>query len=289
MTMYAKMICDSIANGVRLSTMELYYPLMIHAQLMTHRMFSRNAQSNRAMPVAKMLNQVENNPAMPSHWGKNQAGMQADEEVLDIEDAKDDWRCASRQAMYWTKQLEDKDLHKQVANRLTMPFQYIKVIVTATEWDNFFKLRLNDADPTHRELAGKMKQAMDESEPTILLPGEWHLPYIQPSEFTMSMFLKKEHLIETISKCSAARCARVSYNNHDNTEPNISKDIDLANRLLKDGHMSPFEHVATPMAQADVFSDAVVEHWDKGVTHMDRDENLWSGNFRGWVQYRQLL
>lgn len=289
----AKVITDSISSGIRLATLELYYPLMIHGQLMTHRVFSRNAQSNRAMPVDKMLEQVRNNPAMPSHWGKNQAGMQAYEELE--QNAKDNcgfiWADAADNAMRYTRLLQKEDLHKQVANRLTMPFQYIKVIVTATEWDNFFKLRLNDADPTHRDLAKKMKQAMDESEPTILLNGEWHLPYlweIGSKDFECRLSDVSE---EDKRKISAARCARVSYNNHNGTDTDIQKDIDLANRLLKDGHMSPFEHVARPMTCPEDWAELPSPLWarENGYTHWDAYGNAWSGNFRGFIQYRQLL
>lgn len=285
MTMYAKVIADSIANDIRLTTLELYYPLMIHAQLMTHRMFSRNAQSNRAMPVAKMLEQVINNPAMPSHWGKNQAGMSANEEVNDINRAKMYWKNAAKEAAEFSEGIHyNFGLHKQVANRLTMPFQYIKVIVTATEWDNFFKLRLHDADPTMMELARKMKGAIQCSLAKELKPGEWHLPYINKD---MSIKWDFDWLsLDKMKLCSAARCARVSYNNHDNSNPDIEKDLALADRLLRDGHMSPFENIASPMENVKKYD---LEDLEEGVTHIDRKGNKWSGNFRGWYQYRQLV
>lgn len=294
MTMYAKVIADSIANDIRLTTMELYYPLIIHAQLMTHRMFSRNAQSNRAMPVNKVLEQVRNNPAMPSRWGKNQAGMEDagehDESVdtigmgmeEDFLSKKRAWKEAAQVASGYSEAFSEAGYHKQVANRLTMPFQYIKVIVTATDFSNFFSLRLNDADPTMMELAGMMHEAILSSIPKELKSGEWHLPYISNED------LAEGWNYSQLRRMSAARCARVSYNNHDNSAPNVGKDLELAHKLLKDGHMSPFEHQATPM---DMEKDEQLWHskWEKGVTHTDRNYDMWSGNFRGWIQYRQIV
>lgn len=280
---YAKVIADSIANGIRLTTLECSYPLMIHAQLMTHRMFSRNAQSNRAMPVAKMLDQVRNDPAIPSHWGKNKQGMSADEELTGevLSYVQSVWDVAADDAYYHSKELLNNSVHKQVANRLTMPFQYIKVIVTATEWGGFFKLRLNDADPTMMELARKMKEAMDSSVPRELSLGMWHLPYVKQEN--------NNGRWDISAKISAARCARVSYNNHDNSSPDIQKDLALADRLLRDGHLSPFEHQATPMKKDVIDWSSSDQDWEEGVTHSNRADELWSGNFRGWIQYRQLI
>ena len=278
----AKVVADSIANGIRLTTLELQFHRFILPEFNTHRMFSRNASSSRAIPIEKMIKQVETNPAMPIHWGKNQSGMQARQEVLDVDTVKGMWLSARDQAVDMAEWLMEENIHKQVANRITEPFQWIKVIVTATEWDNFFKLRDHpDAQPEIQELARCMKQSIACSEPTPLVAGEWHLPYVTGDTWEDT----KEDLSKAI-KCSVARCARVSYNNHDNSAPDIEKDIILADRLLEAGHMSPFEHQATPM-EAVQWDDYT--RWEKGITHMDRKTNFWSGNFRGWVQYRQLL
>ena len=281
----AKVICDSISpSRVRLTTLELQYHRFVHSEMMTHRMFSRNASSSRAIPVDKMLKQVEENPAMPIHWGKNQPGMQAREELseIEIDVVKSDWNYASKRMTEIATLMSEMDLHKQIVNRILEPFQWIKVIVTATEWDNFFKLRHHeDAQPEIRELADVMKSAMYCSDPTLLQPGEWHLPYVDLNEFDDS----GDPISEAI-KCSVARCARISFLNHDNSTPNIEKDIALADMLLAAGHCSPFEHIATPM---DFAKDTFELAWENGVTHKDRDNNFWSGNFRGFIMYRQLL
>ena len=297
----AKIVADSIANNVRLTTMELKFHRFILPEFNTHRMFSRNASSSRAIPVEKMLEQVKDTPALPVYWGKNQPGMQAKEEIDDTEKvlARHEWRMAARYAMDKATWMATYGVHKQVVNRLLEPFQYIKVIVTATEYANFFSLRLHpDAQPEMCALAKAMKDAMDNSVPEELEHGEWHLPYVDIAKFNLDLSAngRKKTSIDysTAIKCSVARCARVSYLNHDNSSPDVEKDIALADRLLKDGHMSPFEHQATPMLEySGVSKDKShrlgIYEWDVGTTHMDWNYNLWSGNFRGWLQYRQML
>ena len=286
---FAKVVKDSVSPDlIRLTTLELKYPRFIHSEFMTHRVFSRNASSSRAIPVKRILGSIETQPAMPIHWGKNRPGMQAREEhdwhiggELSREVA---WTSAAREASSWARMFDQSQYHKQIVNRLTEPFQFIHVVVTATEWDNFFNLRLHeDAQPEIHELARCMFEAMEESTPTLLHPGEWHLPY-WTEEYDL-----RECTTLTPIKASIARCARVSYKNHDNSTPDIIKDMELADRLLKAGHMSPFEHQATPMKYSRIMSSPN-EHllWDKGITHKDINNNLWSSNFRGWIQYRNL-
>ena|SRR3990172_10692569 len=84
----ARILCDSESiyhkigeHGNRLTTMEITYPRFVHSELMTHRMFSRNAASSRAIPISKMIEAVERDPVIPVWWGKNQSGMQARKEL----------------------------------------------------------------------------------------------------------------------------------------------------------------------------------------------------------------
>jgi thymidylate synthase ThyX len=254
MTITAKIILDSLSPiGRRLTTMQLCYPRFIHAEFMTHRVFSRNASSSRAIPVAKMIEQVRTDPAMPIHWGKNQPGMQANEQLSDPSEAIRTWKRAARSAADIAATMNDLGLHKQVANRILEPFQHMHVIVTATDWDNFFKLRLHpDAEPNIQRLAEEMKMAMNASVP---VERTVHLPYIKESE----LFLDQE----AAAMVSAARCARVSYLTHDGATPDKDKDMELALRLKEAGHASPFEHPA--------FAD---------------DMPFMTANFRGWKSFR---
>lgn len=254
---------------------------------------SRNAASSRAIPIGKMIKQVRENPAMPIHWGRNQSGMQAGEEIKQIEGVggiKHWWGEVANNTVSEVHEMSVcLGLHKQVLNRLLEPFQWMKMIVTATEWDNFFKLRLHpDAQPEIQELARCMKKAMDESVPQELKHGEWHLPYVDIEEH-LCYDMGTDYDTTEVIKCSVARCARISYLNHDNSNPDIEKDIALADKLLAAGHMSPFEHIATPMKEIYCGEEVFLPNLEKGVTHADRHQNLWSGNFRGFLQYRQLI
>lgn len=280
----AKIVADSISTqGVRITTMELNYHRFIHSEFMTHRVFSRNASSSRAIPVEKQIHQVLNTPAMPVHWGRNQSGMQARGEIECPTLAQDVWKYASELSVDRAYELKDLDTHKQVVNRLLEPFQWIKVIVTATEWDNFFKLRLDSgAQPEIRELASHMKEAMNKSIPVELEAGEWHLPYITNEQYTHMMV--NEYSITDIIKCSVARCARVAMLNHDGSNPDITKDLLLYDRLVGSTpeHASPTEHQACPMPENVNFNT-------QGISHLDKFGNYWSGNFRGFLQYRKIL
>lgn len=271
----AKIVEDSISpSGVRLTTMQLRYPRWIHAEVMTHRVFSRNASSSRAIPVDKMLSSVEDHPAMPLVWSINQPGMQASSYLTDhsqISAARGLWLQAMRTCVRMSRDLFGLlGLHKQVVNRLTEPFQLIDVIVSATDFENFFALRCHpDAEPHLQALAWLMADAYYvNASPVVCEIGDWHLPYVTKEE-------RANTPVETLKACSVARCARVSYRTHDGAEPSVAKDVALHQRLLaglvrnegEPGHMSPFEHQATPLESTDTRS----------------------GNFRGWEQYRKQI
>jgi thymidylate synthase ThyX len=262
----ARVLLDSVSPaGVRLTTMEVRYPRFIHSEVMTHRIFSRNAASSRAIPIRKMIDAVREEPAMPLWWGRNQTGMQAREQIGDDARAlaEGEWKLALADALAHAERLASKDinLHKQLVNRILEPFAWITVIITATEWANFFTQRTHeDAQPELKHIAEMMLGEYRRSEPWPVAAGEWHTPLILADEAAALP-------LEERLKISVARCGRVSYLSHDGTRDH-AKDIELYERLLgggANGHWSPFEHVATPLAAA----------------------SGWSGNFRGWEQYRK--
>lgn len=284
MTIQAKIIEDSISfEGKRITTFQLLYPRFIHAELMTHRVFSRNASSSRAIPVTKMLAMVREDPAMPIHWGRNQPGMQAKEELLlgDKYRAEALWRDAAQKAALVAERMMDMGLHKQVANRILEPFQHISVVLTATEFDNWFELRAHpDAQPEIQFLATEMREALNNvPAPKLLQPGEWHLPYITAEERQDAFFKANPDHAELLRKVSAARCCRVSYWKHDGTAASISDDLDLCDKLIgaRPLHASPFEHQATP---------DIVEPGEFGGKWAFQEMH---GNFTGWCQYRKMI
>jgi len=286
----AKVLQDSISlDGVRLTTFELEYPRFIHAEFMTHRQFSRNCASSRAIPVTKMHEQIIANMATPMYWGVNQPGMQASVELegLQLEGAQAVWQEAGKDSIRWSKSLGIYNLHKQIANRVTEPFQMMKTVVTATEWNNWYWLRNHeDAQPEIRKLARCMYWQQAASRPLALRTGEWHVPYVKRTEVSGQIYYYDSNGLpldaHSAKVISASCCAQVSYRNSDDT---LEKAKIIFDRLINSEpcHASPVEHQATPM------TNLYAINWTEGLTHKQRDGVCWSGNFRGWIQHRQLI
>ena len=180
----AKIIADSYNPEFdsRVTTFELVYPRFVHSELMTHRLFSRNSASSRAIPIASVIDLIKDNPAMPVHWGKNQSGMQADNEIENVELAKSIWINACNTAIAHANIMKDLNLHKQVVNRILEPYQWMKVVLTTTNIANWFWLRNHkDADPTIKKLAEVMLESYNNSNAVPLRTGEWHIPYVDVS------------------------------------------------------------------------------------------------------------
>lgn len=301
MAISAKIIADSLNPvGCRLTTFVLEYPRFIHAEIMTHRVFSKNAASSRAIPIEKMIQQIINNPAMPTFWGKNQSGMQAAEELDDTEEnicvrtadfdgrgerfstsrqaAKDTWLKARDEAIKFAQKLNKLDLHKQICNRILEPWFNIRIILSGTEFENFFALRAHpDAQPEFQVLANLMLEKYNSSEPKRLKKNEWHIPFGDKIDINrlntaivdadIGFHATKEQIQEAKIKVAIARCARVSYLNFDGKDDYLA-DIKLCDRLFGSipRHLSPTEHVAR------------VENNTKQ-----------SGNFKGFTQYRKFF
>jgi hypothetical protein len=286
MTISAKIIEDSEFLGKRLTTFELRYPRFIHAEFMTHRQLSRNASSSRAIPVARMIEDVEADPAIPVEFGRNQKGMQSAGEhsepvkVFDFQmgcyteaykvGPREAWLYAMSQAVHMARNFDAAGYHKQVVNRILEPYAHIKVVASATEWGNFFALRAHpDAQPEIQELALAMREALHRSISVPRSPRNknnelgWHLPYITARE-------RADMPLEDLQKVSAARCARVSYTTHEGKPSTLEQDLALYERLsgAKPPHASPLEHQARPLSSP--------------------GERPLQGNFSGWVQFRKM-
>ncbi len=259
----ATVIADSISPaGVRLTTIEVTLHRFVLAELNTHRVFSRNSASSRAIPVSKQVARVVHDPAIPVEFGANQPGMQAAAplEGAEHEAALATWLQARDAAVEAVERLAELGVHKQVTNRILEPFMWHTVIITSTEWDGFWEQRCSPlAQPEIRWAAEAMRAAFDASTPAPVGLGEWHMPYVRDEDGDLDL--------ETAKAVSAARCARVSYLTHDGRR-DIAKDIELYERLVtaRPPHFSPLEHVATPTADGDQPP----------------------GNLRGWAQVRHI-
>lgn len=273
---HAQVEADSINDrDCRLTTLSLYYPRYIHQELMTHRVFSRNASSSRAIPTKKIIQAANDQFVMPSRWGVNQAGMQPGQANLSPEDqakAEAIWRRMADECMKGALELAELGVHKQWCSRPVEWFSTIRVVVTATQsaWEGFFLLRDHPAAQDEIvHLARSIKEAMNVSSPKRLKVGEYHLPFISDSDKTIP--------VEDQLKVSAARCARVSYKTFDGKVSSLEEDLLLCSKLTHDfegddpAHMSPFEHQARNLLSGEAFGSL-------------------SGNFDGsWVQWRKEL
>lgn len=318
----AEVICDSIsAEGHRLTTFKLRYPKFIHGEVKTHRIIragneggywtleqevglmddpnlSRNASSSRAIPTAKLIEEVrfEALRASPVWWGKNQPGMQAAEELTsgEMKIAQRTWASAANFAADMAQAMLHVGVHKQIVNRLLEPFSHINVVASATEWDNFFGLRLHkDAQPEMRQLARQMWAARQASTPQLLLPGQWHLPFVKWELVKGEQKFFETTLLEEAKKISVARCARTSYETGRRSE--IWEDISLFDRLVgtQPLHASPAEHQASPDSP-NMGAMRLVEGGDKMKFKASKEVRSWSnikehGNFKGWRQFRKTL
>lgn len=271
--MFAKIILDSVSpEGIRLTTFHLRYWRAIHAELMTHRDFSRNARSSRAVPSKVLLTE----PIFVPEFGMNKPGMQSEIKASPELQAKwaREWDDLAQVCRDTVERWQAEGMHKQWANRPLEWFGWIDVLVTATRWKNFFALRISPyAQPEFDELAREMQNAMDISTPKLLHPGQWHLPYITDWEADGRWGLN------TLQMMSTARCARLSYKPFDG-EADINAEIARYERLVvsRPVHASPAEHQATP----DVFRKEPYTggEWDHPELH---------GNFDGWIQHRKML
>lgn len=271
----AKIVADSVGpNGVRITTFVLTYPRFVHSEFMTHRQFSRNASSSRAIPVKKQIQMINDNPAIPLAFTKNQKGMQGGETLDDKahKNAVSTWLQAKTYAVEFAKQLEALEVHKQYANRILEPFAHITVVCTATDYANFFALRCHEmAQPEIHALADLMYEEYHTHTPKELKEGEWHLPFVSDLELECEKIEPRDGHYGVPIKKSVARCARVSYLNHEGHMPTLQQDLDLYERLLGSEpiHASPAEHQAQALSA------------EMGCFRL--------GNFRGWLQYRKTL
>lgn len=324
----AKVILDSVGpNGKRLITVEATYWRGIHAEVMTHRDRARNAASSRAIPWRRLRKKMEHEteaeyrmnlseddlnslvdncmfkmiatqPFVPMKFGKENPGMQTGTHLEGIEhdQAVQVWLEARDYALQQADKLAKMGIHKSICNRLTEPFMWITVLMTATEWKNFFRLRCHPMAEIHfQDIAGQIRTAINNSIPQELKAGEWHMPYLHvddymalndacaeewleridlPEDFRKEMGTRSADVIrsEFYKRVSAGRCARLSYLTHDGIR-DPREDLKLAKTLIRPPHdvdpdlmhASPFEHVA----------------------EASEDYELRSGPFLGWFQMRK--
>lgn len=310
----ARIVAKSVSaySGQEIITWETDFPKCILAELNTHKIMVSNCQSSRAVPVKKVIEQICANPVTPIHWGKNKAGMVAEEEIntpvfMDLNnydlsyrqcnvDRDMAWKNTSFQISQLMERWDNAGYHKQIVNRIGEAFTFVRGVITATEIDNFFHLRYHkDADPFMQELAKCMWEAYEQAEAEVLYEGEWHTPYVDHCRFdgklyympeTAESFWDAKHMaIGEALKTSSAACGQVSYRKLDTSEETVER---VWNNLMGGDtiHASVTGHQATPIREY-LQSDKYL--WPEGATHMDRDGNLWSAQFKHWVMHRKTI
>lgn len=378
----ASVVADSINQfGNRITTVMVTFPRIILAETNTHRALSRNSASSRAIPFRKMVETIFGEMNMrftPIAWQKDHTGMQGTEyftEPKKVERLEKIWDTAAKNALASAVALSDEGVTKQLCNRLLEPFMWHTVLITATEWENFFYLRcpkyqipnMAEGEEFHEtkfrsrkdlirametstkgNYSGSIEAAMElseeewletnegqaeihmmalaeaiwdaknESKPTELKEGEWHIPFASMMDIKDDLvheealpgFPLNEVYDKLRLKIATARCARVSYTVAGALgvmSPSLDKEIELHNRLASSGHWSPFEHCAKAMSKKEYFG------WSSGKQNVFQEESGdlflpetyvtgewgeesagspifgWCGNFRGFVQYRKTF
>ena len=305
---WVEIVKDSInVWGDRVTTYRLHYQRFIHSEFMTHRMVSKNASSSRAIPVHKQLASIADMPAMPIHWGLNEPGMQANAEG-DEQEGKSLWNSSAKSAVAFSKAMwkDGKGFHKQITNRIAEPFTFMNVVATATDWENFFWLRFHaDAQPEIAELARLMWEAREASTPQILRYNEWHVPYVETFRDSTGLLqycdedANEVYSLDEALKISASCCAQASYRVLDQT---LEKALSVFDRLVSGDplHASPFEHPCMPYSETEHMGRLKVKNAMLAMLHETgqytdeqcekfSDITMYTGNFRGWTQYRKQM
>jgi thymidylate synthase ThyX len=265
----ARVIADSLnRSGNRLTSLVIKLPRIVLAEFNTHRAISKNSASSRAIPFDKMVEQVRNNPFVPTKFQQDHKGMQGTKYFIGDTDEilRSEWLHASEIAVIHAKSLNQMGVTKQLCNRLLEPFMYHTIIATATEWENFIALRAHDMAEIHiQDAAYKVLDALNNSTPKMLEPGEWHIPFGDHIVVNTIPEVTPEDELRMRIKIATARCARVSYMNFEGKD-DYAADIRLHDMLKESGHMSPFEHIAQALPAS-----------------------IQSGNFIGFEQYRKTI
>lgn len=283
---------DSLAlkTKARLTTFEWEYPRFIHAEIMTHRVLGRNAGSSRAIPTMSAIELATEQMVIPD-FAANKPGMQPGEILSGdaLFQAREIWQDAAYCCIRASKMLHELKVHKQWANRMLEWFSPIKIVATATEWDNFLWLR-NDAEAQteFEQLANQVEHLLNTETPDLVPLSGAHVPYVDrviDGKHVRYFVDGTEINREQAMLISASVCGQMSYRKADRS---LEKALDMRSKFMEGRrvHASPFEHQGISTERHMSRMPAI---YDRGVTHFDRKGNWHSGNLKGWIQHRHLI
>lgn len=271
----AQILAHSInPQGIPLTSWLLQYNKSVHAELMTHRVFSRNAMSSRAVPTKESIRLITENPALPVRWGGHQKGMQQGEELTGeiLAEAKHLDKHLREWALAVAAKADDLGVHKSIVNRWIDPWAHIQTIVTMTNPANWFALRAHSAaEPIVQVLAYRMLNEYIHTTPNFLDFGEWHIPFMDDQTRDLS--------IENKLRVATARCCWVSYGKPMKALTTLEDAFHRHDECIRAPHWSPLEHMAQ------VIDDKRPGKFTEGYPWSNFDIN---GVPSGWGQYRKL-
>jgi len=297
----AEMIAHSKApDGSEMISIKTNAPKFLDAEIEKHRMISSNSSSDRAIPMNKMVERPWFNPV---DIRLNEKGMQGYRSTSELEATTFRAALSALHQSVCDMLSLFPHIHKQHLNRYLLGFSFQSKIMTGTldQWEYLLNLRDSpDADPAVQDLAKCIKVCIAGSKPVSLGSGSWHVPYYKdghwmPLHANQNGVQVDEHNnpLDVALKISAARCARTSYDNFTGGRSVKEEDIKLHDWLVNNFHETPLEHQATPMKCSALGMCPELEDFSEdaetGVTHLDRELNQWSANYKGWIQYRKTL
>lgn len=160
--------------------------------------------------------------------------------------------------------------------------------MTDLEW---LQCNSGQAEIHFMDLAEKMYDALNESEPTELESGEWHIPFSNEPCFTPEMSLMDKIVL------SCAMIARTSYTKIGDSQ-NISLETarNIFERCKKERHDSIFEHAGRCMTKREwetnlrgkaiyKFSE---DYFDGNFVPEDKSKG-WNKAFKGFLQLRTFI
>lgn len=184
---------------------------------------------------------------------------------------------------------------KDLINYFENDLDILEILNSYSDLD-WLTLNKGQAEIHIMELAEQMWDEYQNSVPLQLKEDEWHIPFQEQIDLKDLIEIQKlleNSLDRTLAaiKISTAMCARTSYTvvGNETKINNYRKDIDLYDILLKSGHMSPFEHCAKSMTNAEYYSFVKGNGYNNlhGL-EFESSSHGWCRNFRGFIQIREL-
>lgn len=298
-----KKLADSITvKGARITTFELTYNRFFHADVLTHRTFSRTASNTFAQNPSALRKELASGKHQPYLFGRSHP-VEITNEI-----SKEFYRLWMEMSMVlssYSEKLQELGVSRYLVNKPLETFSTVKVVLTSTEWQNFFHLRDTKGLPEMEELVHDLRTEYKTTAPDHLAVGEWHLPYIRPEDkaFVEAEFAESDRNF-ILAMLSSVRCSNWSTFVESLDHKTIREEIEIGQDLYRAGHLNTFEHVATPWDVSSKVEELCRKNssimgypimmLNQITEHLSRPESVcpsWADvrNLRGWRSLRSFL